>query len=282
MPEAQTTPYLSIGDVLGVLLEEFPDVTISKIRFLESQGLISPERTASGYRKFYEADVDLLRVILSEQRENYLPLRVIKDRLDSGEIDPTGEHSRPRGIPRPEADPDASGPMPRPEDVPASALDLHPAAGSPERATPPAPRAVQSRRTDTPPAQLLPGVHLDRTEFCAMTGLRENELDSLEEFGIIKPTRGSGRPTYAEAQVRVGVAARDLIAAGCEVRHLRSWRTSADREVSLFEQLAGPRLRHRDPGVRAESVRRAADLASLGAALRSALVDEGVERLRES
>ena len=75
-------PYLSIGEVLGLLLDEFPDVTISKIRFLESQGLIEPERTASGYRKFYDPDVERLRVILREQRENFLPLRVIRDRLD--------------------------------------------------------------------------------------------------------------------------------------------------------------------------------------------------------
>jgi DNA-binding transcriptional MerR regulator len=112
--------HLSIGEVLALLLEEFPDVTISKIRFLESQGLIDPERTASGYRKFYADDVDLLRCILREQRENYLPLRVIKDRIDSGEIDPTNEHPRPRGIrnvtdamapdaPTPSAHPSAGG-----------------------------------------------------------------------------------------------------------------------------------------------------------------------------
>src|SRR4029079_16682744 len=95
----QERPYLSIGEVLGLLLEEFPDVTISKIRFLESQGLIDRERTASGYRKFYDNDVDLLRVILREQRENFLPLRVIRDRLESGAIeDPTGPTTPPRGI----------------------------------------------------------------------------------------------------------------------------------------------------------------------------------------
>ena len=99
----QERPYLSIGEVLGLLLEEFPDVTISKIRFLESQGLIDPERTASGYRKFYDNDVDLLRVILREQRENFLPLRVIRDRLESGAIeDPTGPTTPPRGIRTPE------------------------------------------------------------------------------------------------------------------------------------------------------------------------------------
>ena len=80
--------HLSIGEVLGLLLEEFPDVTISKIRFLESQGLIEPERTPSGYRKFFDDDVVLLRLILREQREKFLPLRVIKDRIDSGEIEP--------------------------------------------------------------------------------------------------------------------------------------------------------------------------------------------------
>jgi DNA-binding transcriptional MerR regulator len=95
MPEH---PYLSIGEVLALLLEEFPDVTISKIRFLESQGLIDPERTPSGYRKFYDLDVDRLRVILREQRENFLPLRVIRDRLESGEIDETGALTPPRGL----------------------------------------------------------------------------------------------------------------------------------------------------------------------------------------
>jgi len=76
--------YLSIGDVLTLLRQEFPDVTISKIRFLESQGLVNPERTPSGYRKFYEQDVERLRWVLRQQREHFLPLKVIKGRLDEG------------------------------------------------------------------------------------------------------------------------------------------------------------------------------------------------------
>ncbi|MEA2931485.1 MAG: hypothetical protein QOI56_270, partial [Actinomycetota bacterium] len=76
--------YLSIGEVLSLLKEEFPDVTISKIRFLESQGLHDPERTPSGYRKFYETDVERLRWILRQQREHFLPLKVIKGRLRVG------------------------------------------------------------------------------------------------------------------------------------------------------------------------------------------------------
>src|SRR5204863_2883579 len=80
--------HASIGDVLNQLRDEFPDITISKIRFLESQGLVDPERTPSGYRKFYPADVERLRFILRQQREHFLPLKVIKERLD--EIDSGG------------------------------------------------------------------------------------------------------------------------------------------------------------------------------------------------
>lgn len=74
-------PYMSIGEVLGGLKPDFPEITISKIRFLETEGLIDPERTPSGYRKFYEKDMDRLRFILSLQRDSYLPLKVIRERL---------------------------------------------------------------------------------------------------------------------------------------------------------------------------------------------------------
>src|SRR3954452_7939265 len=104
--------YLSIGEVLSLLREEFPDVTISKIRFLESQGLLDPERTPSGYRKFYEADVERLRWILQQQRENFLPLKVIKGRLD----EPAPARTQPAAAP-PDAQaptPPAAGPAPAP------------------------------------------------------------------------------------------------------------------------------------------------------------------------
>ena len=111
------TDHLSIGEVLSLLQEEFPDVTISKIRFLESQGLIDPERTPSGYRKFYEADIDRLRWILVQQREHFLPLKVIKDRL----ADPEAGHGElllsdgtPPPVPPPAAEADAD-PDPGPE-----------------------------------------------------------------------------------------------------------------------------------------------------------------------
>ncbi len=75
--------HLSIGEVLSLLHDEFPDVTISKIRFLESQGLVDPERTPSGYRKFYDSDIERLRWVLRQQRDAFLPLKVIKGRLDN-------------------------------------------------------------------------------------------------------------------------------------------------------------------------------------------------------
>jgi DNA-binding transcriptional MerR regulator len=82
-----------IGDVLSMLKEEHADVTISKIRFFESQGLIEPERTPSGYRKFYDDDIARLRWILVQQRDNFLPLKVIKRRMDDPSFDPTAEGS---------------------------------------------------------------------------------------------------------------------------------------------------------------------------------------------
>ena len=89
--------YLSIGDVLTLLREEFPDVTISKIRFLESQGLVNPERSPSGYRKFFDHDVERLRWVLRQQREHFLPLKVIRDRLADGDLGEDLGEERPNG-----------------------------------------------------------------------------------------------------------------------------------------------------------------------------------------
>ena len=99
-----TTPseHLSIGEVLATLRDEFPDITISKIRFLESQGLIDPERTPSGYRKFYGPDIDRLRWILHQQKENFLPLKVIKGRLEEAGPDELPDRRRPRRRREPE------------------------------------------------------------------------------------------------------------------------------------------------------------------------------------
>lgn len=314
----ETTGYLSIGEVLGLLLNEFPDITISKIRFLESQGLISPERTASGYRKFYEPDVELLRVILTEQREHYLPLRVIKDRLDSGEIDPTGEHLRPNGrdgtpphggefmsggdvsatvdAARVET---AAGPDPRrdhedldhtPAEVPRSSIRSHPASrGNHERpdgsdvqaAVMPMPDAAPAER-ESASAQLLPGVLLDRGELCAMVGMTDTELHQLEEFGIVTARPGSTPPLYGDDAVEIAKPACEFLRLGVDARHLRNWRTSAEREASLYEQLVTPRYRQRNPEARAEALAQLRRLDTLGGSLRAAMTRHALRHHFES
>jgi DNA-binding transcriptional MerR regulator len=121
---AQTRDYLSIGEVLVALKPEFPDVTISKIRFLESEGLIEPERTASGYRKFFDGDVDRLRMILKLQRDEYLPLRVIRERLD-GDAGPASAGSERREEPEDEiAEPPATLQMSGEELAAATGVDV--------------------------------------------------------------------------------------------------------------------------------------------------------------
>lgn len=151
--------YLSIGEVLGLLLEEFPDVTISKIRFLESQGLIEPERTSSGYRKFYDDDVERLRVILREQRTNFLPLKVIRDRLETGEIPrdfdptPTGTIRLPRSTGRSTLAPGALPPIP-----PTHPSTRAPAAqaATPSRPMPSSRPVVEPAAADRPTAERAP------------------------------------------------------------------------------------------------------------------------------
>ena len=114
MPLSRSRDYLSIGEVLEAVRDDFPDISISKIRFLESEGLISPERTESGYRKFYEPDVDRLRYILALQRDHFLPLKVIKDRLKSGVslTDPAPAPVAPAAPPRPPRRPSPHRPPP--------------------------------------------------------------------------------------------------------------------------------------------------------------------------
>ncbi len=298
--------HLSIGEVLALLLEEFPDVTISKIRFLESQGLIDPERTPSGYRKFYDDDVELLRCILREQRENYLPLRVIKDRLDSGEIDPTSDIPRPRGImnmPDDDAllgndahpngaatnrvvgadalfartdDPARQQPAASPTPEPATAAPTEPAP------TEPAPTAVPTPAPAAPAepapaavtqhsASLLPGVLLTKDELCSMASISPDALDNLESYGVVSGVRGSGG-LYGEDALDVATIAKHFLDAGFDARHLRGWKVAADRETGLFEQMIQPLLRQRNPHAREQARTQLTDMERVGGQLRSALM----------
>ncbi len=230
--------YLSIGEVLSKLRGDFPDITISKIRFLEAEGLIEPQRTPSGYRKFTHVDLERLRYVLQAQRDQYLPLRVIKDNLDA--LD--------RGL------------------QPASA-----------------PGSLASPRLATVDGEFAPSnfgqendLRLSREELLQASGLEEPQLAELESFGLIEL---HGRHYDANA-LAVSKAVAEIAAFGIEARHLRSFKSAADREVGLVEQVITPLLRQKssDAGARAQEVQR--ELASLSVRLHAALVRAGLERLR--
>jgi DNA-binding transcriptional MerR regulator len=280
--------HLSIGEVLGLLLEEFPDVTISKIRFLESQGLIEPERTPSGYRKFFDDDVELLRVILREQRERFLPLRVIKDRIDSGQID-TRDPTPPRGHDQPTsaqvAKHPAAGSSPSPSSAPSddAAPTAPPAPATTATTVAGSPRAVPERAAPVesqPAARLLPGVLVNRDELCAMASITREQLAQLEEYGVV-PKRGNAGDLYGDEAVEIAAAAGGFLRAGVDARHLRAWRTSADREAGLYEQLILPTLRQRNPQARTQAAKHIGELDALGGQLRAAMMRAALRQYLE-
>ena len=230
--------FMSIGEVLGQLRAEFPDVTISKIRFLEAEGLIEPERTTSGYRKFSRDDVARLRYVLSAQRDHYLPLRVIKAHLEA--LD--------RG------------------------LEPGSAAGAPQ-----VPRAVTS-------VEGLPGpeafvrdpsdVRLTREELATAAGLTVEQVEELERYGLVGPRPGGS--FYDGDALLVAKTVADMHRFGIEARHLRSFKSAADREIGLFEQVVAPLVRQRNPEARARSEEVVRELAALSIRLHSALVRAGL------
>ncbi|MCA1831475.1 MAG: MerR family transcriptional regulator [Actinomycetota bacterium] len=232
-------PYMSIGEVLNLLKPDFDDVTISKIRFLESEGLIDPERTASGYRKFYQADLDRLRFILKLQRDSYLPLKVIRERLaeyDAG-IRPTeGAVESP-----------ARAPAPRPE------VEVEEDLG--ESAT---------------------ALHLSESELAGVTGLELSQIQSLKEFGVLCTHGPSGASYYDQDDVIVGRIARDFLSFGIEPRHLKMWRHFAEREAALFEQAVLPMMRHRSPDSRRQATTTLTDLTRLSKKLRHAFLRQSL------
>ena len=234
MPLSRSRDYLSIGEVLDTLRDDFPDASISKIRFLEAEGLISPERTESGYRKFYERDLARLRYILSLQRDHFLPLKVIRERLEQAD-------SNGGALPAPDE--------PRP-------------AGSAKKTTAPAPAAAE-----------MAAVQLSRAELCKAAGVTDEQLKSLEDFGLLEPSEGG---SYDENDLLVAKSARKFFDYGVEARHLRMYRQFAEREANFFEQIVAPGTRRRDPNAQTEASKAVRELAALSrqikeAALRSSL-----------
>lgn len=290
--------YKSIGEVLGLLLEEFPNVTISKIRFLESQGLIEPERTPSGYRKFTDAEVERLRYILREQETNYLPLRVIRDRLDeSGAIprDPTAPTSLPAAL-RNQTVGDVSRELARIHKLNVGTvevdesmeIEIDPVVLAESERLHPASRRAPQRPPVKPvaPAAVTPigapqGGPVSLEDLCELSGLAEADLRSLEQFGLMS-SRQVGNDTFYEASAReIAVLAKGFLDLGIDIRHLKSWRLAAEKEAALFEQRLMPLLRQKNPEARSQSTEILASLVSLAGDLRRVLVQQAVGQFIE-
>ena len=228
--------YLSIGEVLSKLRSEFSDITISKIRFLESEGLIEPQRTPSGYRKFTNSDLERLRFVLLAQRDQYLPLRVIKENLDA--LD--------RGL------------------TPAKVVG-----------------GVATPRLVSEDGALIDvnygedqDLRLTRAELISASELTEDQLAELESYGLIT-IKGRHYDSDSLAIARAVVA---ISAFGIGARHLRAFKTAADREIGLVEQVTTPIRSQKGSEAKAKADETERELASLSIKLHAALVRSGLHR----
>jgi len=236
-PETPALSGMSIGAVLDLLRPDFPDVTISKIRFLEAEGLVTPQRAASGYRRFTAYDCARLRFILTAQRDQYLPLKVIKAQLDAqpdGELPLAGS---PYGIPRL---------VPVGDGAPAEADSV----------------AVTSSR-----------VRLSREDLLERSGVDDDLLTALLKAGVI--TTGPGG-FFDEHAVVILQCARALADYGVEPRHLRAFRSAADRQSDLIAQIAGPLVKAGKAGSRDRADDLAREVAALAITLHTSLIKSAV------
>ena len=235
-PETPALSGMSIGAVLDLLRPDFPDVTISKIRFLEAEGLVTPQRAASGYRRFTAYDCARLRFILTAQRDQYLPLKVIKAQLDAqpdGELPLAGS---PYGVPR--------------------LVTVGDAAPAEESA------AVAAAR-----------VRLSREDLLERSGVDEDLLIALVKAGVI--TTGPGG-FFDEHAVVILQCARALADYGVEPRHLRAFRSAADRQSDLIAQIAGPLVKAGKTGSRDRADDLAREVAALAITLHTSLIKSAV------
>jgi DNA-binding transcriptional MerR regulator len=221
---------LTIGAVCTILRQEFDDISISKIRYLEDQKLLSPRRTRGGYRLYSQADVEQLRAILRMQRDEFLPLKVIRQELAAGKI----------GGVRGTRD--------------ASARRAMAIEGSSE----------------------LVGIE----ELVEQTGVTLELVRELEDFGIVQPVNRSGASLFDETDVEIVRAAGELARFGVHGRNLRVFRSAADREASLLEQILGPSLRSRSQARREEALESLEGLAATCTQLKHLLLVRDLRRLR--
>ncbi len=200
IPHHESLPTMTIGEVMALLRSDFPDASISKIRFLEGEGLVEPHRAPSGYRRFTTQDVDRLRLILLAQRDHYLPLRVIKDRLEAGELEATLF---------PEEETDNSQPQ-------------HESEGQ---------AGVEPTDEVPTPVDIDPGSRFTMRELGRHGGLSLDTVKELVKFGVLEPDAAQ---RFSGAQVLLCRAFATLRASGIDQRHLRQIKNSASRDASLI------------------------------------------------
>ncbi|GFG65070.1 putative HTH-type transcriptional regulator [Mycobacterium kubicae] len=242
-PDSPGLTGMSIGAVLDLLRRDFPDVTISKIRFLEAEGLVTPQRAASGYRRFTAYDCARLRFILTAQRDHYLPLKVIRAQLDAqpdGELPPVGT---PYGVPR--------------------LVSVSNDGAAPE---------VASDAATVSPTN----IRLSREDLLQRAGVDEDLLTALLKAGVI--TTGPGG-FFDEHAVVILQCARALAEYGVEPRHLRAFRSAADRQSDLIAQIAGPMVKADKAGARDRADDLAREVAALAITLHTSLIKSAVRDL---
>jgi DNA-binding transcriptional MerR regulator len=261
---------MSIGEVLAILKPEFPDITVSKIRFLEGAGLVQPDRSASGYRKFSEDDVARLRFVLRAQRDQYLPLRVIRQRL--ADLEQVGG-LQAKGGPAP------AGPAVASPAQPSQAAAAPPPAPEPGRPVAEPPRSAAGTFGAAPPSD----AQFTREELCRAAGATVEQLLQLESFGLVS-ARGSGErgAWYGGDDLVLLRLARELADYGLEARHLRMYKLFAEREAALFEQVVAPLVRQRNPEARARARDTIEALTQLGSRMRDLALRSAVHGLAET
>lgn len=232
---------MSIGEVLSALRDEFPDVSVSKIRFLESEGLVTPARSASGYRRFSESDIGRLRAILQVQRDSFMPLKIIRRRL---------EHADAKG-----EDPASLLNAPLTEDV------------EPETTGP------QDFRT--------PIVRASYTEsdLAHQTGLTTAQVEQLRDLGILCVHEIDGQTVFDHEDALIGETAKTLLTLGLDGRQLRVLRRIADQEADILEQFSVAALKNPNPEARTAALERLAALSSGTGAFRESILQARLRAL---
>jgi DNA-binding transcriptional MerR regulator len=234
-PPPRKEKALTIGAVVKQLEREFPDISISKIRYLEDQKLLSPRRTPGGYRLYAPSDVSRLRTILRLQRDEFLPLRVIRQELAAGRADPEPAKGKSANEPR-------------------------------------------SRRRATV-AVRGPGAIYRLEDILEDTGADRALVKELEDFGVIRGEKHDGEVLYDDTEREIVRAVTELKRFGVGGRNLRVFRTSADREAALLEQILAPALRSRNPERRKEAVEALENLAAVASHLKHLLLIRDLRKL---